>query len=103
MSDEITELVCRGSMALGNGCGKCSRCRSERVPYQMVEDAYLAGRKHQNQETISLAVVGHHIMLRCPHCDQQYDAEIGNNPLAKNGLTITPVPIEVAVESETEQ
>lgn len=41
-----------------------------------------------------------HIMLRCPRCDQQYEAEIGNNPLVKDGLTITPLPIEIPIESE---
>lgn len=46
---------------------------------------------------------GRHIMLRCPHCDQKYEAELGNNPLVKEGITITPVPIEIPVESEIEQ
>jgi hypothetical protein len=47
-----------------------------------------------------------HIMLRCPHCNQTYEAKIDNNPLIKNGLFITPLPVEpveLEVESETEQ
>jgi hypothetical protein len=34
------------------------------------------------------------IMLRCPHCKEQYEARIGNNPLVKDGLTITPLEPE---------
>ena len=44
-----------------------------------------------------------HIMLRCPHCDQLYEAVIGNNELVRDGLTITPLPIEIPIESEIEQ
>jgi hypothetical protein len=44
-----------------------------------------------------------HIMLRCPHCERHYEAVVGNNPLVKDGLTITPLPIEIPVESEIEQ
>lgn len=40
-----------------------------------------------------------HIMLRCPHCDQSYEAKIENNPLVKDGLTIIPLPIEPDVEA----
>lgn len=43
-----------------------------------------------------------HIMLRCPHCDRQYEAKIETNELVKDGLMITPVPVEIPVESETE-
>ena len=44
-----------------------------------------------------------HIMLRCPHCDQTYEAKIDHNPLVKDGLTITPLPVEIDVEDEREQ
>ena len=44
-----------------------------------------------------------HIMLRCPHCNQQYEAQIDNNPLVRDGLTITPLPVEPETESELEQ
>jgi hypothetical protein len=43
------------------------------------------------------------ITIRCPHCDQKFDCKIGNNELVKDGLMITPVPIEIPVEVETEQ
>lgn len=26
----MTEALCRGSLLLGSGCGRCDRCRSER-------------------------------------------------------------------------
>lgn len=47
--------------------------------------------------------VGNHIMLRCPHCNEQYEAELGNNPLVKDGITITPVSIEPEVATDVEQ
>jgi hypothetical protein len=43
------------------------------------------------------------ITIRCPHCDQEFNAKIDNNPLVKDGLMITPIPVEPSVESETEQ
>lgn len=56
-----------------------------------------------DEKTTTSAIVGHHIMLRCPHCERQYEAEIDNNPLMKNGLMIIPVPIEHPLESNVEQ
>lgn len=44
-----------------------------------------------------------HIDLRCPHCHQVYTAKIGNNPLVRDGLTLTPLPLPVEVEVEGEQ
>lgn len=44
-----------------------------------------------------------HIMLRCPHCDQVYEAKIGNNLLVRDGLTITPLTVAPDVASEIEQ
>lgn len=44
-----------------------------------------------------------HIMLSCPHCNQNYVAKIGNNPLVRDGLTITPLPLSPDVEAEGEQ
>lgn len=56
-------------------------------------------RQLQGQPTFT---PGRHIMLRCPHCDQLYEAKIDNNPLVKDGLMIEPLPVEIAVESELE-
>lgn len=44
-----------------------------------------------------------HIELQCPHCHQRYVAKIDNNPLVRDGLTITPLPLEPDLESESEQ
>jgi len=41
-----------------------------------------------------------HIMSRCPHCNQEYEAAVDNNPLVKNGLIINPLPVEIPVESD---
>lgn len=47
--------------------------------------------------------IGHHIVLRCPHCGQKYEARLDNNPLVRDGLVIEPLPLPPDVESETEQ
>ena len=47
--------------------------------------------------------INNHIMLQCPHCEQTYEAEIGNNPLVRDGLTITPLPLPAEIEVEGEQ
>ena len=44
-----------------------------------------------------------HIMLRCPHCAQTYEAVVGNNPLVKDGLTITPLPLSTELQVGGEQ
>lgn len=44
-----------------------------------------------------------HIMIRCPHCDQRFEAEIGNNELVKDGITITPLPVDIPTATDTEQ
>lgn len=33
-----------------------------------------------------------HVMLDCPNCQQTYEAVLGNNPLVRDGLTVTPAP-----------
>lgn len=59
--------------------------------------------KREQQSEVATAQVGNHVILRCPHCDQRYEAEISNNPLLKHGLTITPIPLLPDVETEVEQ
>lgn len=61
----------------------------------------MGNEKVESGELLS-SVVDHHIMLRCPHCDQQYEAKIVKNPLLR-GISIEPIPIETPIESETEQ
>jgi DnaJ-class molecular chaperone len=94
MSDKVTVDCpeCFGTGEIGVGCAinrpammtSCLRCNGRgTIPASQPENR--------------------HIMLRCPHCNQEYEAEIGNNPLIRDGLFIKPLPIEIPVESEIEQ
>jgi hypothetical protein len=56
-----------------------------------------------DERKLTTAVVGHHIILRCPHCDEQYEAAIDDNPLVQHGLMIVPLPVPVEEPSELEQ
>lgn len=45
-------------------------------------------------------IVGKHIDIFCPYCRQRFENEIGINPLIKNGLTITPLPVKIEVQAK---
>jgi hypothetical protein len=56
--NEALLATCRGSLALGTGCGKCSRClqeRNETETVRIADENYQAGLKH-GKENVEMEI-----------------------------------------------